>query len=446
MTLSSARVPFGASVTLVAVVVTCAGALACTPSAPRVVHPELQPVKAPAAPLEVSNGAVSCVEAIRYAWSNAPRVRAAAAVAAVSEAKRTELRAGYVPQVNAAADYTAGFSGSGSNLGLRGMMISPFVRHWAAGLEASWSVLEFVRVEPRVDVTYAEEAAAKADQARIERDVALMIVDVYERALVAEEALRTGDAEIAWRKAHVAALEALVGAGGAAPPTDLLQARASLAHAEADRAVAAADRDGLRAVLATLVGDERMATVTLVLDAPTMDGNPDPEGRAARAYREAATRLRDLSWREVLPRVIVGGSIGYANPPIGQDPGIWAVGVSLVVPLTAPIGADAREEGAARAYEAKAYDEEARKQELDTRRATLRATVKALDAALPAAEASTKAAREALAAIDVRAKGGLAREVEVETSRALVTKAEVDESTLRLRLAGTKARLAWMGG
>jgi outer membrane protein TolC len=75
-----------------------------------------------------------------------------------------------------------------------------------------------------------------------------------------------------------------------------------------------------------------------------------------------------------------------------------------------------------------------------------RATLKALDGALPAAETSTTAAREALVALEVRAKGGLAREVEVEASRALVTKAEVEESMLRVRLAGTKTRLAWMGG
>lgn len=438
------RPPFGRCARLVAIAAVLASA--CTPPAPRVVHPELQPVRAPTAPLEISDGAVPCVEAIRYAWSNAPRVRAAAALAAVSDAKRTELRAGYVPQVNAAVDYTAGFSGSGSNLGVRGMMISPFVHQWAAGLEASWSVLEFVRIEPRVGVANAEETAAKAEQARIERDVALMMVDTYERTLAAEEALRVGDAEIAWRRAHVAALDALVNAGGAAPPTDLLQARASLARAEAERALAAADRDGLRAVLATLAGDDRMTTVTLVLDAPTMEGKTDPEGRAARAYREAATRLRDLSWREALPRVIVGGSFGYANPQPGQDPGIWAAGVSVVVPLTAPIAADAREEGAARAYEAKAYDAEARAQEIETRRAALRATVKALATALPAMEASTSAARESLAALEVRAKGGLARELEVEANRALVTRAEVDESTLRVRLAGAKARLAWMGG
>lgn len=80
-------------------------------------------------------------------------------------------------------------------------------------------------------------------------------------------------------------------------------------------------------MLATLVGDDRMTTVKLILDAPTMDGKMDPEGRAARAYREAATRLRDLSWREALPRVIVAGSFGYANPQPGQDPGVWAAGV-----------------------------------------------------------------------------------------------------------------------
>lgn len=440
----------GALATLAAIL--AVGTLACassqTASSSRVAQPANARVQGMSvtsrSPLDVSDGAVSCVEAIRFAWANAPRVRAASALVAVADAKRTELRAGYLPQVNLGATLTTGFSGSGSNLGVRGMIASPFVHHWAVGLEASWSALEFLRIEPRVDVANAEGLAARAEQERIERDVALMMIDLYERILVVEGALQATDAEIAWREAHVKALVALV-AGGAVPPTDLLQARASLARAVADRALAVADRDGLRAVLATLVGDPRMTQVALLLDAPTTDAIATAEGRAANAYREAATRLRSLSWREALPRVVVGGSVGYANPPAGQDAGLWAVGVSAVVPLTAPFVAAARDDAAASTEESKAFEADARAEQLELERSSLRANVRAFEAAIPAMKESARAVQEALRATQSRVDGGLNRELEVEAIRVLLTRSLTDEATLRIRLAAAEARLAWIG-
>ncbi len=419
---------------------------ACASTPPPIVRPELQPGRLPQVPLEVRDGAVPCVEAIRYAWSNAPTVRAAAALTAVSEARRAELRAGYLPVATAGGLYTKGFPGSGGNLGMRGMMNSPFVRTWAVGLEASWSALEFLRIGPRIDVTYAEEAAARAEQARIERDVALMMVDLYERTLAAEAALQIADADIAARRAHVAGLAALASAGGAVPESDVLQARATLARTEADRTLAAADREGLRGVLAVLVGDLRMTSVKLVLDAPAVDVSSDPDAAAARAHREAARRLRDVAWRDVLPRVVVSGSVGYANTPMGQDPGLWAAGVGVIIPLTSFFAEEARAEAAARAADARAFEADARAQELAIQRATLRAMRKALDAAIAATDATVAAAKAALAAVEARVKGGLARALELESARVVLVRAEVDAATLRIRSDAIKARLSWMGG
>ena len=89
-------------------------------------------------------------DAIREAWANAPRVRASADAVDAARARQREANAGYIPTVNAAAVAFTGFSGSsGSNLGVRGMMASPFVDHSAAGVEGSWSALDFLRIEPR---------------------------------------------------------------------------------------------------------------------------------------------------------------------------------------------------------------------------------------------------------------------------------------------------------
>ncbi len=424
----------------------CASVRLEVPSSNRMRRSHLPSVLSKPAQLEMHSDSVACTQAIRFAWANAPRVRAALALVAVSAAKRDELRAGYFPQVNGAVLGTAGFSGSGSNLGVRGMMGSPFVNRWAAGLEGSWSALEFLRIEPRVDVTYAEEAAANADRERIERDVALMIVDVYEKTLEAETMLSVAHADIASRRMHVGALDALLNAGGVIPATDLLQGRAALARSEAARAGVVADLDGLRAVLSTLVGDPRMVAARLVLDAPKSDAKGDEDVVAARAQREAARRLRDLAWRDLLPRVVVGGSAGYAHTPTPQDPGLWAAGVAVMVPLTGTFSERARQQVAAFAADSRAHEADARAQEVEVRRATLRATLRALELALPSAEASTKAAHEAMSAVEARANAGLVREVEVGTALVAVAHATSTEGQIRIRVQATRARLAWLGG
>jgi len=383
---------------------------------------------------------------IRYAWSNVPRVRAAAAVTAVSEARRAELKAGYLPVATAGGLYTKGFPGSCGNLGPpRDDELA--VRSHVGGGPRGELVRARVpahRSARRGDVRRGGRRAGGTGTHRARRgaDDGRSV----ERTLAAEAALRIADADIVARCAHVDALAALAKAGGSIPESDVLQARASLARAEADRMLAAADRDGLRGVLAILVGDQRMVSVTLLLDAPTIDGGSDPDAAAARAHREAARRLRDVAWRDVLPRVVVSGSVGYANTPPGQDPGYWAAGIGLVIPLTSYFVEEARAEAAARAADARAHEADARAQELALQRVTLRAMRKALDAAIAASDATVIAARDALAAIEARVKGGLAREVEVETVRLAVIRAEVDAATLRVRADAIRARLAWMGG
>ncbi len=117
-----------------------------------------------------------------------------------------------------------------------------------------------------------------------------------------------------------------------------------------------------------------------------------------------------------------------------------------MVPLTSVFAEKARNDALALEAESRALEADARSQEMESRRASLRATMKGLELALPSADESTKVAREAFDAIETRAKGGLARELEVESARLTLIRAQTTAASLRVRADAARARLAWLGG
>jgi outer membrane protein TolC len=386
---------------------------------------------------------LSLTEAVQRARGHAPQRRAAAALRVAAQARQREVLAGLLPSVNAAAVYTAGFPGSGGNLPVRGMINAPFISQWAAGIEGSWSVLEVLRAAPRLGALRQEELAARGEEQRADRDVALQIVDGFERALAAEAGLRILLADEAARQAHLSALSALAGRG-VIPEVDVLQARAGLARIAAERARIAAERDVARAALVALTGEPRLAAAALVLDVPPA-GPPGPEAAIARARREQARRLRLLPRLELVPRLVLGGSAGYANPPAGQAPGLWAAGAAVHLPLLGILAERPRHEAAAALAEAQVHDAERLALEVEVEIRRLRARLAGLFAEADAAAITSQAARAALAAVEARARAGLAREVEVEASRAVAAQAAASEAVLQVRIQAAQARLALIG-
>jgi outer membrane protein TolC len=362
-----------------------------------------------------------------------------------ARAKQSEAKAAYIPTVNADAVTFTGFSGSsGSNLGVRGMVASPFVDHYAAAVEGSWSALEFLRIGPRVSAARAEEAAVEAEKAGVERDTGLAVVDAYERVLSLEATIASVDEDLSSRRAALAVLETQA-ASGIVAGVEVLQNRAGLARAVADRTRLVAEAQAARAGLIVLTADPRFSSASLELDALTPRGGM-PETRMAVARRDQADRLRDVAGRELTPRLVVSGSAGYANPSLGKDTGYYAIGAAVIVPLTSFISEEARQEVQARNAEAQADAAEARRQQVELEIASLRATVAGVTAGIPAADASERAARAALDALDARVKAGAARAVETEAARALVVEAQSTAAVLRIRARTLQARLALLGG
>lgn len=371
----------------------------------------------PAEPLELQ-------EAVALASRRDPRVAVAGARRRAAEARRDEALIGYAPDVMLGAAYTEGFPGSASNLQLRGMLSSPFFRNYVAGVDASWNLVELLRTPYSV-------RAAKAG-----------VVELFERVLTAGETLAVLRAEAEARREQISALRTRAEAGTVAGE-QLLHAEAGLSDVEAELATAAAEERSARTALQALIADDRALTASLRIESPK-GGRELPEIRIARAWRRQAddlSTLRDLEW---IPRLMVGASAGYANPPQGSAPGYYALGAALALPLTGTFRERARRETEVASAQARALEADATLEQLSIRTAEIDGSITGLEAALPAAERSRGAAEQALAAVTARAQAGVVPQVDVEAARAVLRRTGMRERLLRLRLDGLRARRAFL--
>lgn len=391
---------------------------------------------------EASSRWLGLREAVDLAIRRAPEVAVTAARRRAAEARRQGALLGYAPDVLVGAAYTEGFPGSGSNLQLRGMLGSPFFRNYVAGVDASWNLVELLRTPPAVRAAEAGVDAVDATRATAAREVALAVIELFERVITAGETRELLSAEAQARREQSGALRTRVEAGTVARE-QLLQAEAGLSDIEAELATAAAEEHGARAALRALLADGRALTARLRLEAPT-GGRELPEIQVAKAWRRQAAELSTLRAMEWIPRVTAGASAGYANPPPGSDPGYYAVGVGLGLPLTALFRERARRGTDIASAEARALEADATLEQLALRTAEIDGSVVGLAAALPAAGRSRGAAEQALAAVTARTRAGTVPQVDLEAARAVLRRAGMRERLLQLRIDGLRARLAFL--
>ncbi|HQY65515.1 MAG TPA: TolC family protein, partial [Polyangiaceae bacterium] len=101
-------------------------------------------------------------DATRLAQERSPRRQEAQALVEGARAAVSVARSGYLPDANLAAVATAGFGGSTQQLGVRGIINSPYTQHFGAGIEAGWTVYDFGRTSSRVDAALARVDSATA--------------------------------------------------------------------------------------------------------------------------------------------------------------------------------------------------------------------------------------------------------------------------------------------
>src|SRR5262249_35470955 len=295
-------------------------------------------------------------------------------------ARREEALIAYAPEVLLGAAYTSGFPGSGSDLQLRGMLGSPFFHNYVAGVDASWDLVDLLRTPHSVHAAEAGVDAADESRPIARREVALAVIDLFERILTYQETRGVLSAELQARRQEIGAVRTRVEAGMVARE-QLLQAQAGLSDVEAELAAVVAEERSARAALRELLGDDRALTSSLRIEVPT-GANELPEIRLARWWRKQAAELLTLRGMDWIPRLMLGGSAGYANPPPGSEPGYYAVGVALAFPLTGTFRQRARKDADVANAEARALEADSTVEQLAVRTAEIDGSIAGLEAAL----------------------------------------------------------------
>ena len=397
---------------------------------------------APAGVARSPEGTLGLAEAVDLAARTDPRGAATTARRRVAELSRTDARLSAVPDVQGGLAYTTGFPGSGSDLQLRGMLGSPFFHHYVAGIDASWNVAELLREPHAARAADAEIDVADDDAGGVRREAALVVIDLFERTLVALETQAVLVAEHSARSRELDALRARVAAKSLAE-AELLQVEAAVADLDAELATARADERSTRAALRAVIADDRALTAQPQFDQVASAGIPEVQGAAA-LRREAAEQrsLARLAW---LPRLMLGASAGYANPDAGSEAGLYAVGVAVAVPFTWALRERVQREANAAAADARALESDAVVQQLAVRSAELDGAVVGLESALPAAEVSRHAAEQARDALVVRAGAGVVAQVEIEAAEIGVRRTQMRERMIRVHLDALRARRTALG-
>ncbi len=297
-------------------------------------------------------------DATRLAQERSPRRQEAQALVEGARAAVSVARSGYLPDANLAAVATAGFGGSTQQLGVRGIINSPYTQHFGAGIEAGWTVYDFGRTSSRVDAALARVDSATAWKGLTGRAAALDAARAFGAALMAEEDARATAAAVGFRSRGADASRTLARTG-LRPEMDALLAGARAAEAKAALAIAEAEVGVARATLGAMLGRPLSAATTLSAPEPrksdvdhaTVSAGAaprDPLHDVAAAEEARAAALDRAATAEHLPRLVVAGSAGYARRVAPDEPGYVAAGAGVVVPLFAFVGeaARAREAGA----------------------------------------------------------------------------------------------------
>jgi outer membrane protein TolC len=223
------------------------------------------------------------------------------------------------------------------------MVNSPLKRYYAVGLEARGTVWDFGRTWGRIRVAEAAAARSDAETEVIRQDLTLEVARRYYTAL-ARRAIRAASVErVSAATALRDQIRALADAGvrpGAErdlAELDLAVARSLLVEAEANAATA-------RDRLLVFIGQSPAEPLEIAEREPTIVGTPTldklfptlvgrPELKAVQAAIDEAVARRQSARAEFSPSIVATGSAGYANAPLGSDPGRWAAALGVSVPV-----------------------------------------------------------------------------------------------------------------
>ncbi len=318
------------------------------------------------------------------------------------------------------------------------MVNSPLRRTYGVGLEAKGTVWDFGRTWGHIRAGDAAAARVNADADVIRQDLTLEVARRYYMAL-ADRAVLTASIErvaaaTALRDQIRALADAGVRPGAERDLAELDLAAARSLQVEADAAAASA-RDRLLIFIGLNPAQpiEIAEREPLIAEAPTLDAlfptvGSRPELRGAQAAIDEAVARRQAAQAEFSPTIVATGSLGYANPPVGSDPGRWAAALGVSVPVFG---------GLRDPHRTRAADERVAEQ-----RARLEDTERTLTLELFQAYESIKATRDAAGAYEEELQRALSAAAATRASFQAGLLPFVDVARANFAVADARAKLA----
>lgn len=405
-------------------------------------------------------------QAVEYALSRQPSLRAAGATEAQTQAGLEYSRANYLPEFDLSAQETRATANNVPGLFLNtpdfpvieenrnGGVFGSNAWNSQTSLFVSKDVVGLLREMALVDVALARRESARAGLDAQKLKVAFAAADAFMGEVAAAQTVRATQAGVARARVFAVAVKGLV-SSGLRPGADASRADAELALALNQDILAKQAERVARATLVEALGgiDDSVRLVNgklleMPANAPTPDhASPiDPFLREALADISAARSSKRAARFEYLPRVDLVAGIFQRDSgfTIGSVPGPgngllpnttnWAAGIVVTVPIKglfqarADVHAEAANEELTRAR----YDQVtlAIQKQIDSARAILEGA-RQVAANTPAELAAARATQLQESA---RYRAGLATVVDVAEANRILTQAEVDDAVARVNV------------
>jgi len=414
-------------------------------------------------------------QAIDYAVTNYPAVRAALERVSAARAGFRLARTSYLPRADALFQANRASRNNIFGLLLPQPIISPIsgpvlsttsnqsVWGSALGLLFSWEAFDFGYRRANVNAAKAGQSRAGAESVVTRFEVAVAATNTFMTLLAAQEREKASRADVERRRVFATSVHTLVdnqlrpGAEASRADAELARARADLARSEeAEQVSRAALADALG-----LAGTELNAEPGPLLRLPPATALPTamvashPVAAAEKARVEEARARQRVAERSYYPRInfqsTVYGRGSGANPDSSVATGLnglglertnWAAGLTVSFPALDIFAVRAQREIEASNERAEAarYD-----QTIQTLTAQLQEARAALEGARRVMENTRielQAARETETQARARYRSGLTTVVEVAEAQSLLVQAESDDALARLAVWNNLASVA----
>ena len=420
-------------------------------------------------------GLLTLDQAINYALTNYPSIRAALERVSAARAGVSLARTSYLPHADALWQSNRATRNNIFGLYFPNPVISPIsgpvlpttsnqsVWGSAAGLLFSWEPFDFGYRRATVSAAKAGRNRAMAESGLTRFDVAVAAVNAFMTVLAAQQRVRAARADVERRQVFTRSVHVLVD-NQLRPLAEAPRADAELARARTELIRAEQAEEVSRAALADILGIAGTAIQispgpllslpsTTALTGPAISAHPLAAVERARVD-EARARERVVE-RSYYPRFnfqsTVYGRGSGANPDgsvatglngLGLERANWAAGLTVSFPALDIFAIRARKEIEASNERAEAATYEQTIQDLTAQLQEARA---ALEGALRVAENTPielRAARDTEAQARARYQPGLSTVVEVAEAQGLLVQAETDDALARLAVWNNLASVA----